>query len=39
MFKMLDLSIELKSAEKSNTFPLKGTSLNSIALNKIELES
>ena len=34
---MSELSIELQSTEKSNTFPFKDTSLDSIALNPLEI--
>ena len=37
MFNMSDLSIELKSTEKSYTFPFKDTSLDSVALNPLEI--
>ena len=33
MLKMLDSSIELKSTEKSYTFPFKNASIESVALN------
>ena len=37
MFKMLDLSKELKSTEKSCIFPLKGTSLDSVAPDPLDM--
>ena len=37
MFNMSDLSIEFYSTEKPFTFPLKDNSLDSIALNPLEI--
>ena len=37
MFNMSDLSIELQSTEKSYTFPFKDNSLDSVALNPLEI--
>ena len=37
MFNMSDLSIELLSTEKSYTFLLKGTSLDSVAINPLDI--
>ena len=37
MFNMSDLSTELQSTEKSCIFPFKDTSLDSVALNTLEI--
>ena len=37
MFNMSDLSIELRSTKKSYTFPFKNTSLDSVALNPLDI--
>ena len=37
MFNMLHLSIELQSAEKSYKFPFTDTSLDSVALNPVDI--
>ena len=37
MFNMSDLSIELLSIEKSYLFPFEDTSLDSVALNPLEV--
>ena len=37
MFKMLDLSVELPSAEKSYTFPFRDTFLELIAANLLDM--
>ena len=37
MFIILNLSIELQSAEKSYTFPFKDTSLDLVALNPLDI--
>ena len=37
MFNMSDYSIELRSTEKSYSFPFKGTSLDSVALNPLDI--
>ena len=37
MFNMSDFSIKLKLTEKSYTFPFKGTSLDSAALNPSDI--
>ena len=39
MFNTSDLPIEIKSTEKSCTFPFKITSLDSLALNPLDLLS
>ena len=37
MFNMSDLSMELESREKTYTFPFKDTSLESVALNPLDI--
>ena len=37
MLNMSDLLIEFSSTEKSYTFPFKGTSLDSVALNPLDI--